>query len=486
VVLAPDFCLMPIVPISLTNKSNPARFKQGGSAQLLNCYVEEIGQEGKVPWAIYASDGLQGFAFLQGVASGLGCRAGINLDDSAIYVVAGTALYKVKPNGDQVLIGSMNISTTAPVFMERNRRASPDIMIVCDGLGYICRADVLTQITDTDFLAAVSLGFSDGYFGITTVLSEWAIGNLDDGLNWDGLDTATADGDPDALVRIGGLQAQFMLFGERSLEIWVDVGNADFAYQRSTVIEIGMLKGASNSLATVEQSLVWVAHDRTVRMLGQGYAAERISTAAVERAIQSVADPSKIEATSWYSNGHTFYKITCPDWTWVYDTVTQLWHQRQSYGQKNWRVSFVLTFGEKLIAGDSTSGALYEMGPQFFDDAGDPLVSRVVLPPVHGFPSRLTHNALYIDAERNVGTGQGEPQDIDPSIMVDWSDDDGETFGTQRFVSLGQQGSKIKRIRPLTRLGQAKANGRVYRLTWSAKVARALYQCSADISKDAA
>jgi hypothetical protein len=485
VVLATGGRLMPIVPISLTNKSNPARFKQGGSAQLLNCYVEEIGKEGKVPWAIYASDGLEGFAFLQGVASGLGCRAGINLDDSAVYVVAGTALYKIKANGDQTLIGSMNISTTAPVFMERNRRASPDIMIVCDGLGYYCRADVLTQITDTDFLAAVSLGFSDGYFGITTVLSEWAIGSLDDAANWDGLDTATADGDPDALVRIGGLQAQFMLFGERSLEIWADTGNADFAYQRSTVLEIGMLKGASNSLATVEQSLAWVAHDRTVRMLGQGYDAQRISTPAVERAIQSVADPSKIEATSWYSNGHTFYKISCPDWTWVYDTVTQLWHQRQSYGRKNWRVSFVLAFGEKLIAGDATSGALYEMGPQFFDDASEPLISRVVLPPVHGFPYRLQHNAIYIDCQKGVGIGQGEPQDVDPELMLEWSHDGGETFHTPRALKLGQQGKNLTRVRTF-RLGQAPQDGRVYALSWSAKVARALYGISADISKDAA
>jgi len=472
---------MTLIPLSLTNKSNPARYKQGGSAQLMNCYVEEIGKEGKVPWAIYAADGLQGFCTFTGGNGG--CRAAINLD-GILYVVCGTQLHKITANGVDTLIGSMNISTTAPVFMERNRRVPADIMIVCDGLGFYCRADVLTQITDPDFISANTLGYSDGYFVVSSNLSEWAIGAIDDASSWDGLDVATADGEPDALVRAGGLQAQVMLFGERSLEIWVDTGNADFAYQRSSVLEIGMLPGASNSLATVEQSLCWVAHDRTVRMLGQGYDAQRISTASVERAIQSVVDPSTINATSWVSNGHTFYKITCPDWTWVYDTVTGLWHQRQSYGRNDWRVSFVVQFGEKLIAGDAYSPVIYEMSQNFFDEDGSPLVSTVQMPPVHAFPYKTMHHALYIDAERNVGVAFGNDEDVDPAIMVDWSDDDGNTFKTQKMVSLGRQGQKQKRLQPLTRLGQVGANGRIYRFSWSAKVARALYQCSADIERN--
>ncbi|CAA2139593.1 hypothetical protein [Hyphomicrobium sp. ghe19] len=478
---------MSIVPLSLTNKSNPARFKQGGSAQLLNCYVEEIGKEGKVPWAIYASDGLQGLLQVQGGNGG--CRAGIAVD-GVLYFVCGTQLHTFQLNGTDTLIGSMNIDIAAPVFIQRNRRVPPDVMVVCGGLGYYSRAGVLSQITDPDFLAAITMDFSDGYFVISSALSQWAIGSIDDAANWDGLDVATADSNPDSLVRVGAMQGNVMLFGERSTEIWSDVGNADFAYTRGPVLEIGMLPGASNSLATVEQSLCWVAHDRTVRMLGQGYDAQRISTAAVERDIQSVEDPSKINATSWVSNGHTFYKITCPDWTWVYDTTVSakfgepVWHKRQTNGRPDWRVSFVVQLGEKLIAGDADRPILYEMSPAFFDDAGDPLISTVVLPPVHAFPYKTTHHALYIDAERNVGSGQGRPQDVDPEMIVDWSDDDGNTFKTPRTISLGQQGSKLKRIQPLMRLGQAGPNGRVYRASWSAKVARALYQCSADIEKN--
>ena len=472
---------MGIVPLALPSGSNQARFNQGGAAQLVNSYLSPIGDEGKVKSAIYSSDGLQGFVFLQNVSPGLGCRAGIVVD-GVFYVVAGVSLYKVLSTGEQILIGSMSISTTAPVFMERNRRATPDIVIVCDGLMYYCRADVLTQVTDSDLLAPITLAFSDGYFGITTAQNKWQIGAIDDASAWDGLDFAAADGDPDALIRIAALQAQFYLFGEKTIEVWQDNGNADFPYSRSFVIPIGLL--ASNSVATVAETFAWVAHDRTVRLLGSGDTAQVISTPKVEADIQDIEDPSTIRAASWSSRGHTFYALTCPQWTHVYDTRMQRWHERQTYGRKNWRIAFVLAFGTKLIAGDADTGAMFEMSPRFKDDAGDPLVSSVTPPTVHAFPQRVTHDALYIDVQRGVGTGQGEPQDIDPEMMVEWSHDGGETFKTQRAIKLGRQGQNLTRVRT-HRLGQAPENGRVYKFSWSAKVDRALYAVSADLQMDA-
>ena len=473
---------MGIVPLALPSGSSQARFNQGGSAQLINCYLSPIGEEGKVKNAIYSSDGLQGFALLQGVAAGQGCRAGIVVE-GALYVVAGVSLYKVTTTGVQTLIGSMNISKTAPVFMERNRRAVPDIAIVCDGLMFYCRGDVLAQVTDPDLFAPITLAFSDGYFGITTAQNKWQIGAIDDASSWDGLDFATADGDPDALIRIAALQAQFYLFGEKTIEVWQDSGGADFPYARSFVIPIGLL--ASNSVATVAETFAWVAHDRTVRLLGSGDSAQVISTPKVESDIQEVEDPSTIRAASWSSRGHTFYALTCPQWTHVYDTRMQRWHERQTYSRGNWRIAFVVPFGTKLIAGDADTGALFEMGPQFKDDAGDPLVSSVIPPTVHAFPQRVTHNALYLDVQRGVGTGQGNPQDVDPEIMLEWSHDGGQTFSTQRMIKLGQQGRNLTRIRT-HRLGQAPENGRVYRFSWSAKVDRALYAASADLEMDAA
>lgn len=470
---------MTLVPVSLASKSSPSRFQQGGSARLLNCYVEQIGEEGKTPWAIYAADGLQGFAATPSANGGVRAALEVNGD---LYYVCGTGFFKLTAGGNVTLLGSMNISPDAPVYIERNRRAVPDIAIVCDGLMYYYRTS-FQQVTDADLLAPTSLAFVNGMFVIGTADNTWQVGSIDDASAWDGLSFERADANPDAVVRVSARQGEAVIFGEKSTEFWQDVGGADGSgFQRSSANDIGIL--AAQSVASVDQTLVWVAHDRTVRMLN-GYAGARISDHAVERDIEALTDRTQLQASSWVKDGHTFYKLTSPEWTWVYDTVTQKWHNRASYGRANWRVSTVTAFAGKLIAGDADNGNLYEMSASFHDEAGDPLVMSVTLPPVHAFPHRLTFNALYFDAERGVGTGQGAAHDIDPELMVEWSDDGGATFRHQRTLRLGQLGKRMTRV-TTHRLGQCGRDGRVFRLSCSARVARALYQVMADVEKDAA
>ena len=89
------------------------------------------------------------------------------------------------------------------------------------------------------------------------------------------------------------------------------------------------------------------------------------------------------------------------------------------------------------------------------------------------------------DVEKGVGTGQGEPQDIDPHCMVELSRDGGTTFSTQRMLSLGRQGARMTRVRT-RRLGQYGQDGCVIAFSWSGKFARAMYAAAADVTKDAA
>jgi hypothetical protein len=216
-----------------------------------------------------------------------------------------------------------------------------------------------------------------------------------------------------------------------------------------------------------------------------GYDAVRISTPAQERDIERLDDKTTLVSTFWTRNGHTFYMISCPLFTWVCDTSTSppRWHRRETYGLDFWNVSCVEAFNGKLIAGDATTGKLYEMSPEFYDDAGLPLISRVQFAPTHAFPYRLTVNEMFFDVEVGVGSGQGNPQDIDPYAMVALSRDGGETFTTERTLSLGKQGQRLTRVRT-RRLGQFGQNGFVAALSWSGKFARALYQASADVTRN--
>ena len=472
---------MPIEPISLGFASSPARYKQGGSAVVINGFAEKIGDEGKSQWHIYATDGLQGYAVLTDADGGV--RAHITLP-GGYYCVAGTRVYKVTANQTVTLLGSMNISETAHVKMSRNRRSSPDILITCDGIAYYVRSDVLTQVTDGDLLAPLDNEFMDGYFGVVTTEGRWQIGALDDATAWAALDYARADGDPDSAVAMSAMQGQFLVMGEKTIEPWRNTGAADFPFERVTVIDIGCL--AAGSVQRLEQSVFFVASDRSVRMIADGYQARPVSSNSVARDIESLADRSILKSASWVKDGHTFYSLTAPGyWTWVYDVSTGFWAKRKSKGRPDWRVSTVTEFDGKLIAGDATEGKLYEMSAAFLDEAGDEHVLEVIMPVVHGFPYRTRHNALFFDIERGVGTGQGDSQDIAPEMMLDWSNDGGETFGNERLLPLGEQGKRQTRIRT-HRLGVANENGRVYRIRISAKVRRGLYSASLDFDRLAA
>lgn len=466
-----------LIPLSLNMKSAPSRFQQGGAARLVNGFAEEIGPEGRVTFALYCADGLQGFATLSGITTGI--RDQIEVD-GAIYAVAGTQLWKIQSNGNVTSLGSMSISATAPVYMGRNRRSTPDIAVVCDGVMYNYRTS-LAQVTDADLLAPLSLTVVDGIFIIGTADNKWQAGEIDDATAWDPLSFERADASPDPVVRVFNRQNEALIFGEKTCEFWVNAGLADATgFSRTTVMDLGCL--ASKSVARLDQTICWVAHDRTVRLL-KGYAGERISTPAVERDIEALADKTTITATSWTRDGHSFYEISSDDWTWVYDSQHG-WSNRESYGRSNWRISTVTEAFGKVICGDRDSPNLYEMSQQFSDEDGDPLVFSVTLPPVSAYPHLLTLDALHIDVERGVGSGQGNSQDIDPEIMLEWSKDGGATWNGPRALKIGQQGKRLKRV-TTWRLGQSLL-GFTLRISCSAKVSRALYGVYAKIEKDAA
>ena len=57
-------------------------------------------------------------------------------------------------------------------------------------------------------------------------------------------------------------------------------------------------------------------------------------------------------------------------------------------------------------------------------------------------------------------------------VMMDVSRDGGATFGDQRMIELGEQGQRMTRVREY-RFGQFTEIGAVFRLSCSAKAARA-------------
>lgn len=466
-------------PIALGVRSNPARQgKHGGNARLVNCFAEEVGEEGKSPWLITACAGLATF----GAAIGDDGIRDMLEASGTLYVVAGRQIYAVNASGTATLIGGL--PTDGPVYMRRNRRVPVQIGIVSDGLFYVITNNTATQVSDADLPPPSSLAYLDGYGILPVSRGRYMLTGVDDFTTIDALDEGTAESNPDEIVRAHELEREAFFFGTQSTEAHQNTGNADFPLERSQTMEVGC--AAADSVAAVDtprgKTLMFVAHDHTVRLL-RGYSPDVVSTGEIEDKLRLLAEAGTIgglTATSWSWGGRFFYALSCASWSRCYDAKTGLWHDRASYLTDRWKIGKVVPFNGKLIAGDATTGQLYQMNDDTFTEGSDPLVMEVITPPVHAFPHGGIANALHIDAYSGVGLNTTTAHNLDPVMLVDWSKDGGETFSAPREVPLFRQGQTGRRILPIRRLGSFGQKGIVFRFRISAAVKKVMLSVALD------
>ena len=225
------------------------------------------------------------------------------------------------------------IAGTGPVSMVDNGQ---QIFIATNPNGYVfnLNTNVFAQIGDPDFPGAVTVGYVDGYFVFNEPNSArvWVTA-LYDGASVDPLSFASAEASPDNVVSLIVDHKEIWIFGNNSTEVWYDAGQPDFplAPIQGAFLETGC--AAPYSVAKMDNSVFWLAADARgygMVLRARGYQPERISTHAIEYAIQSYETISDAIAYTYQQDGHLFYVLTFPtaDVTWVYDAATKMWHQR--------------------------------------------------------------------------------------------------------------------------------------------------------------
>jgi hypothetical protein len=477
------------IPIQLGRGTNKGRHEQEGVASLVNCYVERLGEGGKVEWPIYAINGFDSFATL-GATDAADVRAMLALD-TQVLVVAGSVLYSTNEAGTPVTtVGG--VLSDGFVTMARNRRSpNPQVVIVCDGLWFLYEGGSVSQGSDTDLPAPIAVVEIDGYFVFLISDGRWFISGIDD-TTVDGLDFTEAQSSPDRNVMAAVRGRELIIMGERSLEFYVDnAGSEDFPFTRIQTASIGCFSAGSvqkiiAQAGSAVDTVIWAATDNKGSYAGilvlDGYSGRKISTPEVDRLILAEPSPASIRSMSWTEDGHAFYAISGTSFTKVFDTMflgspEAGWHDRKSYGLDRWRAQCHAQIGQTHIFGDYATNKLYKSNRATYSEPTSPIVAEVVTPPVHMFPHPFVVDALYIDALTGVGVNSATESDADPQLMLDYSDDGGATFGGERMVDLGADAQRHVSIRE-TEFGMFGANGVSFRMRCSAAVAKGLLGAS--------
>ena len=437
---------------------------------LWNLYAEEVPKGGRSAYMLRGSPGTVLFAeFGTGPVSAIADLHGF------LYMVSGSQAYRLVAGGTPLLLGDVLPDTAATIAI------GPTQAVICTPpKAYFTAHDgALSLITGDDLPDFSSVAYLDGYFVFTIAgTGQFALSKLLDGSIIDPLDYASQEAMPDVVKRGVSHLGTYWLFGADAIEVWRDVGAADFAFRRQDGAVIYGGTTAPESIAKLDNSLCWLGRDNIVYQ-SDGFQARRISSHAMEQALTVYGVTDDAHGCTYTLQGSKFYALTFPSApnsgaTWVYNAATKLWHRQGSFGlQGRWRARTAAQFGQSPIIGDYQSGKLFFLAPDIATDNGTILYRQAVFPPIQADQKRAFMSRFEVEME--VGTAL-----VPASMYVDWSDDGGTIYSPVRALNVGAVAQR--ETRPFTtRLGSFR--NRVMRLTISGP--STIYGAVADVSQAA-
>jgi len=335
--------------------------------------------------------------------------------------------------------------------------------------------------SDGAFTGGTVVDIVDNYFVYNDPnTQQWASSNVLSPITY-GLSYASKFTGPDNLVSLVCDHGQVYLLGEKTSEVWADVGTFPFPFQRipGSSSEHGI--SAPFSVSRLGNSFAYLAKNNRGQaeiVMMNGYFPTRISTHAVENTLldQYVGDAV---AYTYQLEGHETYVISFPtlDLTWAYDIATQMWHKWLWVDDLNiyhrHRSNCSAFFQGIVLVGDWQNGQIYQLDPNNYTDNGQTIRRLRRAPHLVTDLQRQYFDEMQIQFQPGVGLtgnatsaysptsaiagyavaglavcGQATLETVgsDPQAMLRWSNDGGSTWSNEHWQTIGKIGKYQNRI----------------------------------------
>lgn len=409
------------------------------------------------------------------------------------YAVVGPAFVEIDSAGTATYRGGVALNSD-PAQIRSNGDGGGQLLIVSGGNAYYYTIATATYVQITALNGKATMcGSKDGYgLVLDNTTSTFYFSALDDFSSWTtGTDFNQRSLAPDPWRALAVNGVYIPLIGEFTSEFWYDAGgsNNPFAPDPSGQISHGI--AAPFSLAVGEGNLFWLAQSSVGQRYAvktTGFTPEVISTGAINALLNSYTSVSDAQGEVINYNGHTIYRLTLPaqDITWCYDLSTGLWFQWGAWVSEQDKFSAVRTrwpvvaFGQIRVL-DSQSDVLYKIDATSHTDVDSlPLVWERRPPVISSENELLFHQSLEVYIQPGVGLASGGAADVDPQVMLQFSNDAGANWSSERWRSMGKVGEySVRQI--WEQLGSARR--RTYRVRGSAAVPACITGASFELAQ---
>lgn len=366
------------------------------------------------------------------------------------YYVIGSALYANNTN-----IGTIGTSTGSVGFMECYE-GSAFTLFLCDGTnGYlISTSDVVTAITVGNFPAdgngytgadfptghVPKPAFMDGYiFLVQEATGKVFNSKLTDPGRWRAAsDYVTPIIYSDKATALARQANQLVVFKEQTTEMYYDQGQSGatgspLGRTEQAALQVGC--SSYGSVAQNERLVIWVGKSHVGGAAVwemDGFTNNKISTSGVEKLIQAETNLGAVKALFVRTKGSFMYILNLPtlDKTLVYDVDEKSWMLwgYTDYQDIDYRVNW--DFGDESASQTyyvlgRADGIVYELDPEAYTDNGIAIKTllRTSKMDFDNSDRKFMHKLTIV----------GDTQMSSSPILVQWTDDDYQTY------SVGQQ-----------------------------------------------
>lgn len=373
-------------------------------------------------------------------------RGGINWN-GVCYRVMGSKLVSIAADGIVTELG--DVGGSGQVTMDY----SFDYLgVASSGNLYLWDGATLQQVTDSDLGFVVDFLWVDGYFmstdGVNLIVTE-----LNNPFAIDPLKYGSSEVDPDPIKSMIKVRNEVHVLNRHTIEVFSNVGGENFPFQRvdGAQIQRGVL-GTFCCCLFVE-SVAFLGSGRNEApsiWLGANGQSSKISNNEIDLLLQtySEAELSASVMEARVDKGHQHLMLHLPDRTIVYDAAASqvlgnpVWFTLTSTlsGHAKYKAKNLVWAYDRWLCGDPTSARhgylTNEISTHYGDDVRWEFGTLIVYNEGRG---AVLHELELVCLTGRVAFG------LDPAISTSYSVD-GVTWSQEKFVKVGMQGDRAKRI----------------------------------------